>query len=272
MKRTLILLTVAAVTLTAMILAQQPPADNPIPPSRAKVYVDEMEFDFGYLPNDAFVGHIYKLHSRGQDSLKILRVKPACGCTKAPLQKEVIAPGDSAEVELIFHAAKNQRGRADKTAAITCNDNEKQTFNLRFRGIMYPTDRPDSLRPVTLSQSQVKWMYGTPAQEAVIAVANVSGTPVRLQMIAAPAGFAVVDLPKDEIKPGKKRDIRVRLDKAFAGKDFQKSFTFECNDAARTRITVPVLLDAPISAVAPQIAPASGTGNSANDKPAGSTR
>ncbi len=272
MRQTLILIAAAAVLLAATIAAQQPPADNPIPPSRAKIYVDEVEFDFGYLPNDAFVGHVYKLHNRGQDSLKILRVKPACGCTKAPLQKEVIAPGDSGEVELILHVAKNQRGRADKSAAITCNDNDKQTFTLRFRGLIYPTAHPDSLKPVTLSQSQVKWMYGTPAQEAVIAVTNVSDAPVRLQMIAAPTGFAVVNLPKDEIKPGKQREIRVRMDKVFAGKDFQKSFTFECNDAARTRITVPVLLDAPISAIAPQIAPDGGSGTTAKEKAAGSTR
>ncbi len=223
---------------------------------QAKIYVDEVDFDFGFLPNDAFVSHTYKIFSRGQDSLKILGVKPACGCTKAPLRKEVIAPGDSGDVELIFHIARGQRGRTDKTATVTCNDSERQTVTLRFRGNMYPTERADSLTPVSISQSKVTWMYGKPIGEQIITVTNVTDTPVRLTPIALPRGFADVIIPKDEIKPGKTRDIRVKMAKEFAGKDFQKSFTFECSDVAKTRFTVPVLLDAPISAIAPQLTPA----------------
>ncbi len=232
-----------------------------LPAGEARIYVDEVDFDFGFLPNDAFVSHSYKIYSRGKDPLRILGVKPACGCTKAPLAKEVIAPGDSGEVELIFHIARGQRGRTDKSATVTCNDSERQTVTLRFRGNMYPTERPDSLTPVSLSQSKVSWMYGQPINEQIITLKNVTDTPIRLTPIALPRGFADVTIPKDEIKPGKTRDIRVKMAKEFVGKDFQKSFTFECSDVAKTRFTVPVLLDAPISSIAPQLTPAAAPQN-----------
>jgi len=44
--------------------------------SGAKVLVPEEAFDFGYIPNNSRVAHIYKLLSVGSDSLRILRVKP----------------------------------------------------------------------------------------------------------------------------------------------------------------------------------------------------
>ncbi len=209
----------------------------------ARAYAETTEFDFGFLPNDAFVSYPYKLRSVGQDSLKILSVKPGCGCTKAPLRKEIIAPGDSADIELVFHAAKAQTGRVEKSTIVTLNDPAKGTLNLRFRGQIYPNDRPDTLRPLAFSVSRINWMLNQNTEPVVIKVTNTSNQPLRLSVINNPVGFADVVFPADEIKPGKSRDIRVSLARELAVRDFQKSFTIECNDAAKTRYTIPILLD-----------------------------
>jgi hypothetical protein len=42
----------------------------------AKVYLEEPSFDFGWIPQQAVVTHSFYLHSKGTDSLRILRVKP----------------------------------------------------------------------------------------------------------------------------------------------------------------------------------------------------
>lgn len=68
--------------LSGIAIAQTPPAQpaanapSAIPPSKAKLYIDNTEFNFGWMPSDAYVSHAYWLHSRGQDSLKILSVRP----------------------------------------------------------------------------------------------------------------------------------------------------------------------------------------------------
>ncbi len=87
-------------------------------------------FDFGYISAGSVVSHSYVFHSRGTDSLKILNVKPGCGCTKAPLKKEVVAAGDSTEVELVFTSNKGAKGNVGKSATVSCNDSDRGTFQL----------------------------------------------------------------------------------------------------------------------------------------------
>ncbi len=53
-----------------------PTAPPAVPPSKAKLYIDNTDFQFGWIPSDAYVSHAYWLHSRGEDSLKILSVRP----------------------------------------------------------------------------------------------------------------------------------------------------------------------------------------------------
>lgn len=38
--------------------------------------MSETEFDFGYVPQNSKVSHVFWIHSAGDDSLKILKVIP----------------------------------------------------------------------------------------------------------------------------------------------------------------------------------------------------
>jgi hypothetical protein len=44
--------------------------------SAPKLTIPETIFDFGYVPQNATVSHVFWLHSTGDDTLKILNVKP----------------------------------------------------------------------------------------------------------------------------------------------------------------------------------------------------
>lgn len=220
------------------------------PPSKAKVETKRLEFDYGYMPNDNSVSCSYWLYSKGEDSLKILRVKPACGCTKAPLKKEVIAPGDSTDVELVFHASAGQRGNVTKSATVTCNDNDRGNFQLRFSANIYPHDSVETLTPLTLSAGSIKWEQSNRTSPQTVVLKNTTQAPITVSLVAQPAGFAEVDLGKGAIPPGKTREVKVSIAKEFAGTDFSKSFTFVCNDQKETRYSVPVALVAQITTIA----------------------
>lgn len=257
--------------MPSLLFAQaKTPELSAFPPSKAKVQVGEVSFDFGHMPNDASVSHSYWLHSRGEDSLKILRVKPACGCTKAPLRKEVVAVGDSGEVELVFRANPGQRGNVTKTATVTCNDNNMGNFQLKFSASIYPNEHPDSLAPLTLSAGSVKWDQASKGSSQSIVMKNVSRLPVKLSVVASPKGFVDLDMDAREIPPGGTKELRFSISKNFTGQDFTKSFTFECSDAAKTRYSIPVVLSAQVAAIAPPLQKTAGTKSNASDNAKGS--
>lgn len=243
-KQILVIGFLIAVLSCAYVIAQTPAADLPsaVPPNNAKVYVEEYDFNFGYMPSDAFVSHSYWLFSHGKDSLKILRVKPACGCTKAPLIKEVLAPGDSAPVELVFHANAGQRGHAQKSATVTVNDNNKGNFQLQFSAEIYNTAAPDSLTPISLSKSMVKWDPTNKSSRQTITLKNGSGMAIGYKIVSSPKGFVNVDAKPGLIQPGKTVDMSFAIAGEFTGLEFQKSLTLECNDVKKTRYTIPLTL------------------------------
>ena len=234
MRNSVLIILIATLTLGGIAFAQEAKSAN------AKVFIEETTFDFGYIPGGEVVSHSYYLHSRGTDSLKILNVKPGCGCTKAPLKKDVVAVGDSANVELVFTSSKGGRGTVSKSATVTCNDNDRSNFQLTFKGITY--DSPDSLRPLSLSNATIKIDAKARAKEAKLVVKNVSETNVRIHLVSHPSDYLKIDVPDSEIKPGKEKEIKIRINPLVNEEEFKKSFTFGVNDSAGTHYTIPVLL------------------------------
>ena len=41
-----------------------------------KMFLPEEKFDFGFVPQDSKISHVFWIKSVGEDSLKILKVKP----------------------------------------------------------------------------------------------------------------------------------------------------------------------------------------------------
>lgn len=84
MKKIIALSLALALGLVATVSAQTVEQPKPVakdtsaaaPASKAKIYVDAMEFNFGFMPSGNYVSHAFWLQSRGMDSLKILNVRP----------------------------------------------------------------------------------------------------------------------------------------------------------------------------------------------------
>lgn len=234
MKKLLLSSLLWALTLAVAVYAQDTGAKG------AKVFVDDATFDYGLIPGGEVVSHSYFLHNKGTDSLKILKVQPGCGCTKAPLKKDVVAVGDSAEVELVFTSSKGSHGAVSKSATVTCNDSERSSFQISFKAQTY--DNPDSLRPLALSVATINFDPQSKARETKLVVKNVSKDKVKMHLVSAPYGYLKVDVPDSEIKPGKEKEIKVKLDASVTDESLKKSFTFAVNDSAGTRYTIPVIL------------------------------
>jgi hypothetical protein len=68
--------------------------------------------------------HTVKITNTGNDTLKIAEVKPSCGCTTAPLDKNIILPGDTASIAVSVDVA-HASGAVNKHMTITSNDSTR---------------------------------------------------------------------------------------------------------------------------------------------------
>ena len=202
-----------------------------------KMEIVPTEFDFGYAPQNSQISHIFWLKAIGQDSLKITKVTPGCGCTKAPLDKDVLAPGDSAKLEIIF-STKSYQNRVTKSPSIETNEGDVPR---KVQIVTHVVARPDSTYPVTVTPYKLDLSQFTDKVRDRIEfiVKNVSDQDLHLTLIDAPSEFFSVDLP-EKVKAGQEVNGTVVLNEDNLNESFAKSMTFGLDDEKNSRFTIPV--------------------------------
>jgi hypothetical protein len=78
-------------------------------------------YDWGLVsPEDSPLKAEIKFLNKGNDTLKILEVKPGCGCTTAPLDKNIIPPNSYGTLKVTL-SIKNYTGKVNKNIKIKTN-------------------------------------------------------------------------------------------------------------------------------------------------------
>ncbi len=197
----------------------------------------ESAFDFGNVPQHARVSHTFWLKSTGDDTLRIVKVIPGCGCTRTPLESNLLSAGDSTRLEIIFDT-RSYRGMTTKRPRIRTNETNPE-HTLRITSLI--EIRPDSTYPLVISPYKLDLtQFGDKKRKKMkFTISNVSDHDLNLTMISFPANLAEIKLPK-KIKAGKNAKGEIRLVGEGLKRPFEKSFTFEVDDSYTTRFTVPV--------------------------------
>jgi hypothetical protein len=195
------------------------------------------EFDFGYSPQNAAISHVFWLHSTGDDTLKIVKVTPGCGCTQTPLQKDKLGVGDSTQLEVIFSTG-SYSSQVTKTPRITTNEGPPDKMVRITTNVLV---KPDSSYPVVIKPYKLDLTEIAVNQKggAKFGIENISQQTLVPTLISWPTDCLEIVLPK-QIAAGKTAEGTVRVKKEFVDKAFGKSFTFGLNDEKKTRFTVPV--------------------------------
>ncbi len=151
--------------------------------------------------------------------------------------KDVLAVGDSTELEIIF-SSKKYRTKITKRPKIQTNEGPPDKFVSITVNVV---TRPDSTYPlimrpykIDLSQTGSKTIDNMSFE-----IRNVSDEDLKIKMISYASEYFEVDLPK-KIKAGETAKAKVKLRKKVLKKSFEKSFTIELNDEVRSRFTIPV--------------------------------
>ena len=203
--------------------------------AEANLEIPSKTFDFGFVPQQSTISTDYWLKSTGSEELRILKVIPGCGCTKAPLEKDVLASGDSTRLEVIFDS-KRFTNRVTKKPRIQTNVGDQ---TVEFMAMV--VRRPDSTYPVIVKPYKLDLtQQGDRVRDEIrFTIRNVSDQPLDLGVVATRDEYFSLELPKSVPAGGAAEGVLKLTEKGIAS-EFEKSFTFEVSDATTTRYTLPV--------------------------------
>lgn len=237
-KRTVIATTVLCAALCCALLLSSLIQAADSPTSSRVLGIDGEQTDFGYAPQYAKLSRVYWVKPAGDDTLRIHHVIPGCGCTEVPVDKEVIPPGDSARLELIFDS-KRYRGALSRRPQI------------QFKGELFPHlitfyayilgDR-DEMAPVNVTPRTLDIPPGATATQLQITIDNGAEEDIFLSLAHRQTEFYTVNLP-EKIPQGKQAVVNIDLHPSAQSKKFENSFTFQADYADGRKVsrhTVPV--------------------------------
>jgi hypothetical protein len=113
------------------------------PPSTPKLVIESLEHAFGTVNAGTPLSYTFKVKNAGKAQLQIISVKPSCGCTKGAFDS-LTAPGKEGKITLTIAHTEKYKGATVKTATVTTNDPDHQTFTLTMRADFVAAE-PDSV-------------------------------------------------------------------------------------------------------------------------------
>lgn len=109
-----------------------------------RIAIESKEFNFGEVAFGEVVEQTFEVKNVGGEVLKIDRVSTSCGCTKAKVDKEEIAPGETAELLVTYDSGAMGRRLIGKTVErfvyIRSNDSTEPQVEMRIEAEVIPND------------------------------------------------------------------------------------------------------------------------------------
>ena len=90
------------------------------------------EHSFGAVKPGTPLKYTFQIKNDGKEMLEIKSVAPSCGCTTSNFDK-TIAPGKTGGITLEVAKTDGYSGDVTKTATVTTNDPDHQTFTLTLK-------------------------------------------------------------------------------------------------------------------------------------------
>jgi hypothetical protein len=205
--------------------------------SGPKLYLPETMWDFGYVPKTGTVSHTYQIKNIGEDTLIIVKVRTTCGCTTAPLSKERLAPGETADMEVVFDPRRIKVGETSKRLQVISNDSADPFADVRFTA---KVGMKSSLVTVTPTEVDFDTVSLGTEEVRALTLKNTSGEMLSVSVIEGPGDGLDVDLKAQSLEPGESIQLGLKLRNDKAPGNIQTSLTldFECSKVARVSIPI----------------------------------
>ena len=168
--------------------------------------VPEGNYHFGTIPQGKKVPHNFVIRNSGDAPLQIKEVSVSCGCTAAKPSSSLIAPGKSAEIQVVFDSS-NFTGRVQKSVSLVTNAGKTPNYTFYLDGTIVEVLQVSTHQ---LSLGPVK--PGVPKQ-ASITVTNRDANKVRLLSVSLTSNTLQIKpvIRKSELKPGESGSIELTI-------------------------------------------------------------
>lgn len=74
-----------------------------------KLISDEPVYSFGHVAQTAVITNLFTVRNTGNTTFVVSRIRTTCSCTHASINKQMIGPGETAQVTVVFTAARQAR-------------------------------------------------------------------------------------------------------------------------------------------------------------------
>ncbi|MCK5833407.1 DUF1573 domain-containing protein [bacterium] len=227
---------VISIIVFSLILVLDGCSAAKVPTGPPKPELSELEFNWGRIPQNSIVTHVYNLSNAGGDSIIIEELRPHCGCTKAPLSTNVVHAGESIPIELRFNS-KGYRNKARKSASLRLKSGEEVINNRLVFNAYVDTSS------ILFSDGQIE--VSMPIVEFTDSIESIEiGLKNRM---AASRNLIIVDYQSDRIevsweekKLKPKDSVRLKITRKIPSKELFASITMEMEGYDNSRITIPV--------------------------------
>jgi len=151
-----------------------------------------------------------KVRNIGSDSLKINEVRPACGCTVAPIDKNLLQVGEEATIDVTLDVA-GRTGPVEKTITLSSTDKDTPYYIIHLKAKVHRalTIMPSNYFVVSEGQK------GVATDVSAIRIMNTGTTPVTLNPPQLNAGNVKIEFPgmeePREVQPGDALELQARV-------------------------------------------------------------
>jgi len=107
-----------------------------------KLVCDEPVFNFGTVDQSAVITHVFTVRNVGDLTYEHKYVRASCGCTRGRLVPRRVAPGETAELTVVF-TARRRRGPQKKTVRLIPLDSAAEIHVFYMEGFVEPPVNAD---------------------------------------------------------------------------------------------------------------------------------
>jgi len=215
-------------------------------PTGGKLDLSELSFDFGLVPREAKVVHKFLLKNIGDDTLKILDIKRACGCTTAPVGKKVLAADDTTSMPVTFSSGRRS-GNSNKGISVITDQEPRGRFNIKIKAyVESPTMKPPKFYAEPRSLEFLA-DNKSGAGSAEVQIINEYDHELLIKMVGFTEDLGSAKLSQEKLKAGEKATLTFEFKENSMSRELYGSVTMEVmgDEDMIYNYTVPVVSKRP---------------------------
>jgi hypothetical protein len=191
--------------------------------SQPKLSLDKPEVDLGTIYGGVKKTGTFTLKNIGNDTLRIISVRPTCGCTTVKQPKAFLLPGESDVAEFEFNSA-GYRGKVEKHVNINTNDPTSQYIDVKILA-----DVREILQPVNGTINGTSMLFfnnvivGNKTTQTV-GLKNVSNMPIVVIGDSVSSSELALKINTHTLRPNDTLSIQITLQPQKTGSAYEHCY------------------------------------------------